>query len=169
MKIHLTLAILCASGIQIANAQARSCLVLELLNQVGWAIPALDRAVPKVVDAKVKMPGIPEDVFVDILEPGNHDAVVTLVRCVSDQPGRVEVRNQPIRVKELLRFKKYGRVFAYRINAGLIGGNGVALGTAEVLLFYDPDGSGRFTIQRDVAGALIPIIVPAWVQELRAP
>jgi hypothetical protein len=158
--------ILGALTIRTGTAETHSCLVLELLSQVGWVVPGLDGSSTKIADVRVKMAGVPEDVAVDVLTPGNADAAVTLVKCINDQAGRLEVRNQPIHVNELLRFKKAGRVFAYKINAGLTGGNGVALGAAEVLLFYDPDGSGRFTIQRDVAGAKFPVIVPAWVNNM---
>ena len=108
MRMWLALGILCAWNMPSVKAQVRSCLVLELLNQVGWPIPGLDSAMTKVADARVKMDGVPEGVLVDILEPRNPDAVVTLVKCVNDQLGRLEVRNQPIRVKELLRFKRGG-------------------------------------------------------------
>src|SRR3977135_68841 len=99
MRMCLAVVILCVWNMPSVKAQVHSCLVLELLNYAGWAIPGLDNAMTKVTDAKVKMEGIPEGVFVDILEPRNPDAVVTLVKCVNDQLGRLEVRNQPIRVK----------------------------------------------------------------------
>jgi hypothetical protein len=148
--------------------RTNGCGFIELLNRSGWAIPAVANATTKISGAKVKQEGLPDDVTVDVLEPRNPDGFITLVRCFPDQPGRLEVRNQPVRVKEIWRFKRNGRIFAYKVNAELTAENGVTLGSAEVLLFYDPDGSGQFKLQRDVAGAK-PLFVPAWVVGARTP
>ena len=147
---------------------SRGCLVVELLNPAGWSIPGLANATTKISSANVKEEGVPGDVTVDVLEPTNPDSSVTLVHCLPNQPGRLEVRSQPVRVKAIWRFKRNSRPFAYKVNVGLTGGNGVALGAAEVLLFYDPDGSGQFTVQRDFAGAQ-PLVVPAWVVGTQVP
>jgi hypothetical protein len=151
------------AGCQEASAEPRTkgCGFIELLNRDGWAIPGLANSTTKISGAKVKEEGLPSDVTVDVLEPSNPDSSVTDVLCFADQPARLEVRNQSVRVMELWRFKRNGRVFAYRVNAGLTAG-GVGLGSAEVLLFYDPDGSGKFTVQRGIAGARA-LFVPAWV------
>jgi hypothetical protein len=138
----------------------------ELLNRSGWRIPGLYNATTKTSGARLQTDGVPNDIMVDILKPRVSSGVVTLVKCVNGQSGRFEVRNQRVRVIELLRFKKHGHVFAYRANLGLEGPNGQAIGSAEVLLFYDPDGSGRFTVQRDVAGARPFIVIPDWVKSL---
>jgi hypothetical protein len=140
--------------------------VPELLNRAGWTIPGLDNASTKLAGVRLQLEGAPDDVFTDSLEPKDPTSEVVLVRCVPGQPGRFEVRNQRVRVKELLRFKRHGRVFAFRVNLWLEASNGEALGAAEVLLFYDPDGSGRFTVQRDVAGLRSFIVVPAWVKSM---
>jgi hypothetical protein len=128
---------------------------------MGWLVPGLDNASAKVADARVKMEGVPEDTRMDVLESRKPKGTVTLVSC-SAQPGRLEVRSQQIRVLELWRFKRNGRIFAYRVNAGLSAGD-VALGAAVELLFYDPDGSGQFTIQRYIDDRKPWLIIPSWV------
>jgi len=144
------------------------CSIQELFNARGWTVPGLADAKTKVSGAKVKQDGIASDITIDILEPTRAEGSITLVTCLPEHPGRVEVRTQPVTVTNIWALKRYGRTFAFRMNAGLSGGNGVALGTAEVLLFYDPDGSGKFTVQRDVAGVQ-PLFVPEWVSALRSP
>jgi hypothetical protein len=129
---------------------------------MGWLVPGLNDASTKVLDARVKMEGVPDDTRMDVLESRKPKGTVTLVSCPANQLGRLEVRSQEIRVLELWRFKRNGRIFAYRVNAGLSAGD-IALGAAVELLFYDPDGSGQFTIQRYIDDRKPWLIIPNWV------
>jgi hypothetical protein len=99
------------------------------------------------MSVKVKQDGIPDDITIDILDPSKPEGEVLLVRCMPRQPGRLEIRNQPLRVREIWSLKRRDRTFGFKINAALTGRNGVVLAAAEVLLFYDPDGSGQLTVQ----------------------
>jgi len=150
------------------GGKADECTNKELFNGKGWTVPGLVDARVKIVGAKVKQDGIPDDITIDVLEPSKADGEVMLVRCMPGSPGRLEVRSQPVTVREIWRLKRKDRTFGFKINAALTGGNGVALGASEVLLFYDPDGFGQFKVQRDVAGPQ-PLFIPEWVKAMRNP
>jgi hypothetical protein len=140
------------------------CGIRALYKRDGWAIPGLAGA----VTVKHSVPTEQGDsVLVEILKPNVSAASITIVLCASDEPGRVEIRDQAVDVLELRRYSVLGRVFAYRVNAEHVSVEGktrVALGAAEVLMYYDTDGAGLFKLRE--YGSSIPyrLRVPDWVR-----
>jgi hypothetical protein len=152
------------------QSAARGSCGSELFNRDGWEIPGLKRSVAERSGLRVTGEGIPAGVVADKLKPKSPEALLTIVFCQPDHPGRIEVRKQPVDVQEVWRYSLNGRVFAYRVVAGWVGIDGrkrYGIGTAEMLVFYDEDGSGRFSIQRNAATVPFKLDIPAWVVSAR--
>jgi hypothetical protein len=146
----------------------RGCEINEILNLEGWKVPGIAKAVVTLGNARWTTGGM-EGVFVEKLKSEVPETAVPLVSCVSGHPGRLRIRDQAIRVLEILRFTMNGRVFAYRITAQLVKIESqkirVPLGSEVMLTFYDEDGSGRFTVMQYPGPGLIPRLdVPEWVK-----
>ena len=148
-------------------ADPTACSIRELYNREGWEIPGLVGA--KVSESR-KVSGVLEGVKVDILEPKTPRGRLTLVLCVSSQPGRLELLNQPIEALSIWRYSRYGRVYAYVLTAGemaIENGGWVASASETTVAFYDQDGSGKFTIMKEVIDPPGTVDMPAWVRQLR--
>ena len=91
-----------------------------------------------------------------ILESKAPEGSFAVVPCADDKSGQVTIREQEVDVTyEIWRFEMNGSVFAYKLVGGWASGSGnqrVHFGTATSLLFYDPDGCGRFKVMRDADG-----------------
>jgi len=160
----------------------------EVYNPTGWTIPGLDQA-------SSRTPGIPysvngarwtnaadfKDVRVATFNPKRASGALTFVSCVAGEPGRVQIKNQEINVEKITRYSKFGRVFAYEVWGGCVAieeGHRVPLGCAVQVLFYDPDGTGKFSVIRwgglvrtwkDKGEYMTETFVPGWVKALVAP
>ncbi len=150
-------------------SRSRGCEVNEILKLEGWKVPGIAKAVVTLASARWTTGGL-QGVFVDKLKSELPETAVTLVTCIAGHPGRLRVRDQPIRVLEILRFRMNGRVFAYRVAAQLVGIENpkmrVPLGSEMMLTFYDEDGAGRFTVMQYPGPGLIPKLdVPDWVKK----
>lgn len=157
-----------AMGVQAAPP----CSFKELFNRSGWDIPGLKGAVLKV-HAHYKSEGIPENVFMDILEPRIPEATITFAGPASGQPDRLYIVKRPVDVTKIERFMTNGHTFGYRIT-GVDAGydenhKRTHLGSVEIVYYYDPDGSGTFSVQRDASPLLFKIIVPDWVKQVANP
>jgi hypothetical protein len=99
--------------------------------------------------------GIPKDVFVDILE-SKAEAAMTFVGLESCQRATLRVR--AMEVTEIERFVLNGHVFGYLVKGTLIGfdaqGRKIHFGSEERAYYYDPKGSGKFSVMRYGAGEL---------------
>jgi hypothetical protein len=155
------------AGISLGFAASQSpCGIRQLVKRDGWDIPGLAGA-SVVSNGSPPQPG--DRISVAILRPGATASSVLTVSCVPDEPGRVEVREQAIKVLELRKYSVLGRVFAYRVNAedvSIEGGVDVALGAAEVLMYYDVHGTGVFELRE--YGSRVPyrVFLPDWVSAL---
>lgn len=72
-------------------------------------------------------------------------------------------------VTKIERFTMNGHVFGYRVTGTIAGvdnqGHRIHAGSDEYVYYYDPDGSGKFSIMRYDAGELtFKIIIPDWVK-----
>jgi len=156
-----------AAGVLIASASGQSpCGIKQLFKRTGWDIPSLAGA---VVVRHIGPSEPPDPVLVEVLEPSVIAASVMIVSRVPDEPGRVEIRDQPVDVQELRRYSVKGRIFAYRVLAGHVGIEGkerVALGSMEVLMYYDMDGTGLFKLRENASVIPYRIRVPDWVKAL---
>jgi hypothetical protein len=142
-----------------------NCNIVELYNPEGWAVPGLSNAtVTKQVRNKTRDD---QEVSVDVLQPRNRVARLPLVSFIASHPGRLEVREQPIDVIEIRRYSIRGNVFAYRLSAGQVSIEGhrrVPIAAAEIVMYYDMDGSGRFTIREYASKVPYALKVPDWVR-----
>ena len=149
-----------AAGVQAAP----SCSFKELFNSGGWDIPGLSGAELKG-HGRYAGEGVPENVFVEILEPQNPEASLTLI---SRGPGdRIEVKNMPVDVTQIERYTMNGHVFGYHViavDAAYENGKRVHFGYQERVYFYDPDGSGKFSIRREAGELLFKIVIPDWAK-----
>lgn len=147
---------------------ARSCSFKELFNRSGWEIPGLKGAVSKL-HGPYKSEGIPENVFIEILEPQTHESSITFAGPDSGQPDRLDIVNRSVNVLKIERFMMNGHVFGYRVTAEIAGYDKdhkrLHFGSVDIVYYYDPDGSGVFSVQRDAGALSFKIIVPDWVKQ----
>jgi len=153
---------------QTTNADAsKGCTFSEVYRKVGWAIPGMP-AVP--VQGKYPrkpysdMPGV----FVTALEPNPVETTITVIWCSRDDDGRLQIDDEPIGVISLMAYDFDGRVFAYAVRYGMqsiLEGKRSQLGGVSQAIFYDLDGSGRFTLMRGPGGPIVPSFIPDWVRE----
>lgn len=153
---------------QSSGTQAQqACRIKELLNPQGWDIPALAGATVKT-RAHYNSEGIPENVFLEIMEPQTPAGSFTVVGLRSCDMAVLNVRS--VDVTKIERFSINGRVFGYRVTGTLAGndkdGRRLHFGSEERAYYYDADGSGKFSVMRYDTGELIfKIIIPEWVKQ----
>jgi hypothetical protein len=143
----------------IPNA-ATTCDISEVHNVDGWAVPGLKRAV-----VQGKPIQYPNGVVAKSLVPRDRQASFTYFRCSEDHRGRLEVGEFPIGIYQIISFEVGGRVFAYYVHLGrerLENGKRADFGTELQIIYYDLDGSGRFTL-RKYTMVRSPEFTPDWV------
>lgn len=145
---------------------SHSCKFNEVVNRAGWEVPGVEGA----AIAKHARYNSPESngLVVAVLTP--KDSLAAQVVIGQEGVGRLTYRLQPIEIQELWRYEKKGRVFAYRVRAIWMGGEGSTrypLATATTLLFYDSTGNGKFDVMRYSDSDMpFKLIVPEWVDKL---
>jgi hypothetical protein len=165
MKLALLPVFLVASAIASADQSPKqACTFTEEFNPSGWEIPGL--ADSKVVQAGAQFDadGV-GDLHGDTLDPREVRASLLVLLCDSKHAGRLEVRNQPVNVHAIFRFRRSQRVFAYRViadRAEIEDGEWIPVGESEMLVYYDVDGSGKFKLRR--GATLFKLEVPEWVK-----
>lgn len=174
---QLIFALLCMCSIaQLSVAQASRtdttspCTIKEVLNHAGWEIPALAGAKLKA-HARYKGAGIPEDVFVDIIESQSPEASFTYVGLRSCETAVLTIR--PVDVTRIEQFTMNDHIFGYLVTGTLVGvdtqGHRIQAASEEIVYYYDPDGSGKFKIMK-YAGALnFKIVIPDWAKQAPSP
>ncbi len=148
-----------------ANAAATpACNITEIYRADGWTIPGLQGAKP--LGPRRVLVNIPY-VFITPLKPGNSPSMFAYYFCSPGHSGRLEIMEFPIGVYRLFSFDVDGRVFAYYIEfvrERFENGTRVDVGAVSMAMFYDLDGSGRFTLRR-VSSMSVPEFVPDWVRK----
>jgi len=141
------------------DASPKTCSFSEVYRDEGWLIPGLKGATPNTRGRLQQIPGV----FVTTLSPTDKgDLTITEPRCSRDHEGRLEMRDQPMRIKILWAFDFNGKPFAYRLQYGkeaIENGRRYSVGAARDIMFYDIDGSGKFTLYSDFGPT---IAVPDW-------
>jgi hypothetical protein len=166
------LLVLVQLAVGLGNGQQQSdpesnCAIKEIINAKGWAIPGLRGA--KEQGKGLVMTGIGiDDVVAQSLRPNSRVEQLTLVSRSKETRGAVELREQALQVDSIVQYRRYGRVFAYKIKAPLLGSSSPRshLGSVELLYFYDPEGGGRFSVMRYAGEVGFVPVVPAWVKAL---
>jgi hypothetical protein len=85
-----------------------------------------------------------------MLKPDNVESNLSEWHCSEKDPGRIEiVENAPVKIYALWAFDFGGPVFAYRVAyapESINGGQRHELASMTSVFFYDPDGSGKFSV-----------------------
>jgi len=155
-------------------AGEQRCGFAELYQSEGWSIPGLPGAQPKAprVAVEFRKEGVE-----DIVRPGffatSLKAVATekrllVLKCSQEAPGRLAVRNVHVKVLELWQFDVKGKVFAYGVRYEPQYESGGTLHRSleyVQVIFYDTDGSGRFTAMSYQSANLFQSVkIPEWVK-----
>jgi hypothetical protein len=145
-------------------APARTCSFSEIYKPEGWTVPGLkDASIQMRGNVKMRgnftnLPGV----TLTKLQPVNEETMITEIYCSPDQ-GRLEIEELPIRILELTQYEYKGHVFAYGLEYEknvIHNGERSRLAAASGFLFYDPDGSGRFTIRKWASWPFMPSLPP---------
>ena len=153
-------ATLCAQQPSISNA-ATTCDISEVHNLDGWAVPGLKGAV-----VQGKPTHYPNGVVARSLVPRDRQSSFAYYRCSEDHRGRLEIGEFPIGIHHIISFEVGGRVFAYYVHLGrerLEHGKRLDFGTELQIIYYDLDGSGRFTLRKSTM-VRAPEFTPDWVR-----
>jgi hypothetical protein len=106
--------------------------------------------------------------FATPLKAAKSDLRLIMLGCSRDVPDRLVVRIVPVRVLEMWRLDFNGKVFAYGVQyEPQSESGGVLHRTLEYvqLIFYDVDGSGRFTVMRNQPTRLFQSLkIPEWAK-----
>ncbi len=159
-------AVLVAALAGAANGES-GCAIRELFKEGGWDIPGLPGATVQGRSAA----GQNGELLVEALTPGSPAASVMMVTCAPGDPERILIRDQAVNVQKLQRVSMQGRTFAYRVAAEDVGvdrGARVALGSSEILMYYDLDGSGLFKLREYASSVPYKFRVPDWVKAARS-
>src|ERR1700730_4695786 len=129
-----------------------TCSFSELYRKDGWVIPGLDGATKK---ERVAIPDR-AGVYKTTLEPTKRASTIRVFRCSQEHGGRLEIEDISMGIEYLSSFDVGGRVFAYSLSYGVDG-----IAASWLVMFYDLDGSGRFTLRIGEGNRLIPPPVSA--------
>jgi hypothetical protein len=150
-----------------SQKSATPCRIRELFKPTGWDIPGLSKATLKTHGHYVSE-GVSENVFIDVLDSQGTEASLIFVGLKSCEMAQLNERS--VDVTKIERFLMNNHVFGYRVTGTVAGfdkqGHRIHYGSEERVYYYDPDGSGRFSIMRYDNGDLIfKIVVPDWVKQ----
>ncbi len=126
---------------------ASPCSISEIRRSEGWTVPGL--AGSTVETRRAAVSNI-QGVFVTMLKPPNVESNLTEAQCSDKDPGNIEIiEDSLIKIYALWKFDFGGRVFAYRVEYApetLFRGKRDELATMRTVFFFDPDGSGKFSV-----------------------
>jgi len=137
------------------------CSFTEIYKADGWSIPGLQNAKVKQKGNFTNLPGV---VLIK-LESSVIESTFTQIRCSGEHKGRIEIKEEPIGILDLTAYEYKGRVFAYGLSyerQAIENGARFSLGAASSYLFYDAEGSGRFTLRKWASWPFLPEIPEAW-------
>ncbi len=157
---------LAAASLEVAYSQeplekeaATPCGYSELYRKEGWVIPGINGAKKK--HEHMAVPGKP-GTYATELQPTTRASTIQVFRCSREHAGRLEVEDVNMGIGSLYSFDVGGRIFAYSLVYGVDG-----IGAEWSVMFYDLDGSGRFTSRRAERSSLVPELIPDWVKKSR--
>jgi hypothetical protein len=160
-----------AAQVPTSKAGEMACQFSEMYRSEGWKIPGRSGAVPKGSSfaLSVSPGGVIPGVFVTEMKSGKALSNLLFPKCSPDSPGRLIVREGPVRVLHMSKVDYQGRVFAYIVEyEPQIVESGKptrTLGFVQVV-FLDTDGSGRFSVMKydDRGFFLASPDVPEWAK-----
>jgi hypothetical protein len=140
------------------------CDIKEVFRKEGWNVPGLKGA--SVLGSKRPYPTMP-GVSITTLKPTQTQTTFTYYDCSSEQRGRLQITEYPIGILWLGRVDYRGKTFAYLIHFGrqkYVKRKREDAGAESTFVFYDLDGSGRFTLRR-YSAIPQPEFIPHWTQD----
>lgn len=149
--IRLVFAVLCLYPID-QNLSAQSpeprqpaCKIKELIDRRGWKIPGLAKATV-LIHAHYKSEGIPDNVFIDIMESQAPEASFTYVGLQSCDTAVLNIRS--VDVTKIERFTMNGHAFGYRVTGTISGfdnqGHRIHAGSDEHVYSTIPTARANF-------------------------
>lgn len=145
---------------------AKSCAFSEIYRKEGWTIPGMPAT--DVKSTRKRLSETMPDVFATQLTPVNSQTTLTRIWCPNDQNGRLQIDDEPAGIIWLFSFDFEGRVFAYGVRYGfqrIENGTRRDAGIESGFVFYDLDGSGRFTLRKSTLPMPSPDFIPDWVKK----
>ncbi len=157
-----------------AIKQPCSCAFTSLYNKNGWVIPGLRGATIAHPRGRYSIAGeqTKQPIFITSMKATQNRGTVTVVKCSREVQASTEVETLSVEVLRLWKFDVDGKVFAYGLSAGWLGpadasGRRPHLGTLSDFIFYDLDGSGRFSLLKTETMPF-RLEVPEWVHNAGA-
>jgi hypothetical protein len=147
-------------------APQEPCRVAEAYRATGWSIPGIGDDPPRL-----ELVRGPETDGITWHEVKKHKtrATATEFGRTEGHPERISIDENPRDVLAVQRLSAKGVVFAYLVNLGdavIEHGKWVSIGSASVVLYYDANGSGRFSVMR-YHDLFAKIPVPGWVKTMQ--
>ena len=156
---------------QIDADASKGCMFSEVYRKTGWTIPGMPAV--RAADKYSRQPyGEMPSVFVTTLKPNPVETTVTVLWCSRDDIGRLQIDDEPIGIISLWAFDFNGQVFAYSVRyvmESIWHDERRQLGGESQVMFYDLDGSGRFTLMKGPGGPRVPTFIPDWVKKRVGP
>lgn len=152
---------------QIDGDASKGCMFSEVYRKAGWAIPGIPAAAVKNKSSRQPY-GEMAGVFVTTLKPNPVETAVTVLWCSRDDNGRLQIDDEPVGIISLWAFDFNGQIFAYSVRyvmESILQGERRPLGGESQVIFYDLDGSGRFTLMKGPGGPRVPTFIPDWVKK----
>jgi len=142
------------------------CNFSEVFRKEGWSIPGLKDAKRSLHGEFKNIPGV----FVTVLIPPDENSfTITDMSCSREHEGRLELVERAIQIQKLWEFDFNGKVFGYRVLynwEAVENGRRYSVGATSDIVFYDLDGSGKFTLRKSFL-PISSIIVPEWAKKSR--
>lgn len=154
MFLSLVISLLAGIGqaLPIGGADSKECPFEEFSDSRGFEIPGL--AGSKVIAGTrppVDFSGVQERGLI----PGPKLATGIMLLCYEKPTRRLEVSRHLEAVDDLREYSVDGRVFAYRVRSHLVVEDAI-VGVSFDNVFYDEEGSGKFTLITPFRGVSIP-------------
>jgi len=169
----------------------KKCAFSEVYRKDGWKIPGTPATpnTPLAAEAEARRlppnsetwPGVTRGplksettpgVFVTKMIPDTTETTITRIWCTDDGTGRLQMDEEPIGIVLLVAYDFEGRTFAYAVKyveERIWNGTRRQLGAESQAMFYDLDGSGRFTLMKGPGGPFVPYFIPDWVKKAPNP
>jgi hypothetical protein len=165
----LLLSLFLMTPAKVAQSQAApQCEIKELFNRRGWRIPGLSSAKRAEAPHRYKTDE-GQDLSLDVLKPVSPADSVILAFGVAGPVGRLEIQDQAADILKIARYTISGHVFAYLVSAQLVTitdkKERIGVASEEQLYYYDPDGSGQFTVMRFADEMQFKPVIPDWVKQ----
>ncbi len=149
------------SSVSTIGQEMHPCRCDTVFRTGGWSVPGVQN--PK---ARVSASAGTSPYRTDAIVPRPRTVWVDKVMCVPGE-GRIELRRDKVEVSLLWRYTVRGRPYAYQMALSpLDPASGRHTGSYYVHYYYDPDGSGAFSMLVDITSIPPSLFVPSWARRM---